>query len=457
MRMVHPDDRATVRAIQEQVRPGINPQPMEYRIIRPDGTVRQIYRESEVVRDEAGDPLYVNSTIQDITERRQTEEQLRQAQKMEAIGNLTGGMAHDFNNLLGIIIGNLDLLRDRQGGDPDADQLSREALDAALRGAELIRRLLAFARRQPLQPQRTDINKLVTEITKLLDRTLGEEVGIALDLDDTLWPTAVDPAQLESSLANLATNARDAMPNGGELTITTGNRQLDEDYASQHAEVTPGDYAMIEVSDSGGGMPPEVRARVFEPFFTTKAPGKGTGLGLSMVYGFIKQSGGHINIYSEVGVGTTVRLYLPRAAVGTAVGETAALQAFARGSGQTVLAVEDNPGMHRIVVRQLTEIGYRVIEAEDARAALQIMESQPVAVLFTDMVLPGGMSGYELARITSSRWPAIRIVLTSGFPENRISDDGKLYKYKIKLLSKPYRKEDIAQVIGNSFAENGSR
>jgi PAS domain S-box-containing protein len=428
---------------------------------RKDGALIDVSVRWARVNDEAGQMLGLMCAIADTTERRRLESHLRQAQKMEAVGNLTGGMAHDFNNLLGIIILNLDVLREKLASEPEADdprpddpevdELTREAMAAALRGAELIRRLLAFARRQPLQPQRTDINKLVTEITKLLDRTLGEEVRITLDLDDALWASSVDPAQLQASLANLATNARDAMPNGGQLTIATGNRQLDEDYASQYAEVGPGDYAMIEVSDSGEGMAPEVLGQVFEPFFTTKAPGKGTGLGLSMVYGFIKQSGGHINIYSEAGVGTTVRLYLPRAVVGTAVGESAP-RTFARGGGQTVLAVEDNPGMRRIVVRQLTEIGYQVVEAQDAHAALEIMESQPVALLFTDVVLPGGTSGYELARIAASRWPAIKIVLTSGFPENRITGDGNSHDFK--LLSKPYRKEDIARIIGNALAQD---
>jgi PAS domain S-box-containing protein len=436
---------------------------------RKDGALIDVSAHWARVNDEAGQMLGTMCAVADITERKKLESHLRQAQKMEAVGTLTGGMAHDFNNLLGVIILNLDVLRERLAGDPqpgdpgaadprpadpEVDELTREAMIAAMRGAELVRRLLAFARQQPLQPQRTDVNKLVAEITKLLDRTLGEEVRITLDLDDGVWPTAVDPAQLETTLANLATNARDAMPDGGELTIATGNRQLDEDYASQYAEVTPGDYAMIEVSDSGDGMAPEVLGQVFEPFFTTKEPGKGTGLGLSMVYGFIKQSGGHINIYSEAGVGTTVRLFLPRATVGTAAAETVPW-AFAQGSGQTVLAVEDNPSMRRIVVRQLTEIGYRALEAEDARAALHIMERQPVAVLFSDVVLPGGMSGYELARIASSRWPAIKIVLTSGFPENRITGDGKLHN--INLLSKPYRKEDMARIIANAFAENAAQ
>jgi PAS domain S-box-containing protein len=264
---------------------------------RKDGTLIDVSLRWARVNDEAGQMLGIMYAVADITERKRLESHLQQAQKMEAVGTLTGGMAHDFNNLLGIIILNLDVLREKLTGDPqpgdpgaadprradpEVDELTREAMIAAMRGAELVRRLLAFARQQPLQPQRTDVNKLVTEITKLLDRTLGEEVRITLDLDDGVWPTAVDPAQLETTLANLATNARDAMPDGGELTIATGNRQLDEDYASQYTEVTPGDYAMIEVSDSGDGMAPEVLGQVFEPFFTTKEPGRGTGLGLSV-------------------------------------------------------------------------------------------------------------------------------------------------------------------------------
>jgi len=445
LRMVHPDDRATVRAIQKQVRQGINPKPMEYRIIRPDGTVRQIYRESEVIRDEAGDLLYVNSTIQDITERRQTEEQLRQAQKMEAVGNLTGGMAHDFNNLLGIIIGNLDLLRDRQSGDPEADELTGEALDAALRGADLTRRLLAFARRQPLQPARTNVNELIAGIVKLLERTLGEQIQITLDLNPDLWPVVVDPAQLESSLTNLATNARDAMPVGGQLIIVTGNRSLDTDYASQHAEVQPGGYALIEVSDTGTGMPPEVASHIFEPFYTTKEQGKGTGLGLSMVYGFIKQSGGHINVYSEAGIGTTFRLYLPRAEVGAEAAPAVAPAALVRGSGETVLAVEDNASLRRVVVRQLTELGYHVLEAEDSQTALRILEGERVDVLFTDIVMPGGASGYEIAGRVLARWPQIKVVLTSGFPENRANGDP--HARGLRLLSKPYRRDDLGRLI----------
>ncbi|HXP29741.1 MAG TPA: MASE4 domain-containing protein, partial [Stellaceae bacterium] len=245
----------------------------------------------------------------EIAERQRAEAQLVQAQKMEAIGNLTGGMAHDFNNLLGIIIGNLDTLRERKSVDCDVKELGGEALDAAIRGADLTRRLLAFARRQPLQPQRIALDELIAGNAKLLRRTLGEHIEISLEAAADLWPVIADPAQLEASLTNLATNARDAMPKGGRLMIATANRRLDADYAAAHAEVTPGDYAMIEVSDTGSGMTKEVLSRIFEPFYTTKERDKGTGLGLSMVFGFMKQSGGHINVYSEVGVGTTFRLY----------------------------------------------------------------------------------------------------------------------------------------------------
>lgn len=417
---------------------------------RKDGTIIDASVRWARVNDN-GDMLGIMYAVADITERKKLETQLHQAQKMEAVGTLTGGLAHDFNNHLGVIILNLDVLSERLAGDDEAAELTREAMAAAMRGAELIRRLLAFARRQPLQPRLTDINALVIEITKLLERTLGENIRINLELSESVWPSAVDPAQLEAALTNLATNARDAMPNGGRLTIATGNRHLDQDYATEHVEVTPGDYAMIEISDNGAGMAPKVLAQAFEPFFTTKPVGKGTGLGLSMVYGFIKQSGGHINVYSEVGVGTTVRLYLPRSHAASEPREPDARPEFAPGRGETVLAVEDNPSLRRVVVRQLTEIGYRVVEAEDARTAIERLEREEVALLFTDVVLPGGITGYELARIATVRWPALKVVLTSGFPENRFTGDGTLPN--TRLLGKPYRREDLARVIREALQE----
>jgi signal transduction histidine kinase len=372
--------------------------------------------------------------------------QLRQAQKMEAIGNLTGGMAHDFNNLLGVVIGNLDLLSERLGSDPDARELVQEALDAALRGADLTRRLLAFARRQPLQPERVDLNELADRISKLLRRTIGENIEFKLELSADIWPVVVDPAQLEASLVNIVNNARDAMPKGGVLTIATSNRSLDEDYTASHPGLAPGDYAMIELSDTGTGIPPEVLNQVFEPFFTTKEQGKGTGLGLSMVFGFMKQSGGHINVYSEVGVGTTFRLYLPRALASAARSATTAPTAFENRGSETILAVEDNAGLRRVVARQLLELGYRVFEAEDGPAALKILESETIDLLLTDIVMPGGMSGYDLARMALKRWPAMKALLTSGFPEAKLNGNGGP-PVNMRLLSKPYRKDDLARTL----------
>jgi PAS domain S-box-containing protein len=379
---------------------------------------------------------------------REGERRLVQAQKMEAIGNLTGGLAHDFNNLLGIIIGNLDLLRGQPGNgvtkDPNLNQLSSEALDAALRGADLTRRLLAFARRQTLQPQRTDLNELIEGISKLLRRTLGADIEIKLNLEPKAWPANVDPSQLGASLINIVNNARDAMPKGGTLTIATSNRHLDEDYVAAHTDLAPGDYTLIEVSDTGTGIPPEMLNDIFDPFFTTKEQGKGTGLGLSMVFGFTKQSAGHINVYSEVGHGTTFRLYLPRDR--TAAEAPEAPKTTMHKGHETVLAVEDNDGLRRVVVRQLNELGYRVLEAPDGAAALKILERGPVDLLFTDIMMPGGISGYDLAKSALARWPSLKVLLTSGFPETKLNGNGNT-SVKMHLLTKPYRKDDLALAL----------
>jgi nitrogen-specific signal transduction histidine kinase/CheY-like chemotaxis protein len=390
----------------------------------------------------------VLAIVRDLSERDAIETQLRQAQKMEAIGQLTGGMAHDFNNLLSIIIGNLDFLAERLPPRPDLHELLKEALDAALQGADLNQRLLAFARLQPLQPKEVDINELTHRISRLLRRTLGESIEITLDRGDGIWPVLVDPAQLEASLVNIANNARDAMPSGGVLTIATTNRFLDEDYAAAHPGVVPGSYAMIEISDSGTGIAPEILGHIFEPFFTTKELGKGTGLGLSMVFGFIKQSGGHISVYSEVGVGTTFRLYLPPAAgAAETAGSEVITPAEPRGR-ETILAVEDNAGLRRILASQLKELGYRLLEAEDGPAALRILEAEQVDLLFTDVVMPGGLSGYDLARTALARWPAMKVVLTSGFPEVKLNGNGgNGPPTNLRLLVKPYRKAELARIL----------
>ncbi len=389
---------------------------------------------------------------QEQLERIRLEEQLHQAQKMEAIGSLTGGMAHDFNNLLGIIIGNIDLLRDLEMDRSEADELTRNVLDAAFRGADLTRRLLAFARQQPLCPQRVDVNELVSGITRLLSRTLGENIEIVVSLSSEVTPTVVDPAQLEASITNLATNARDAMPSGGRLAVATANCRLDNDHAALHAELVPGEYVMIEVSDTGSGMMPEVMNRIFEPFYTTKGRDKGTGLGLSMVFGFIKQSGGHINVSSEPEVGTTFRLFLPRATGEAVMTQPGAKEQLVRGGGETILAVEDNDALRRVIIRQLNSLGYRVLEAKQADAALQLMEQESIDVLLTDIVMPGGKDGVELARQAVRRWPTIAVIFSSGFSQVRLDGNAVSLPPGIPLLSKPYRKESLARAVREALS-----
>jgi signal transduction histidine kinase/ActR/RegA family two-component response regulator len=385
----------------------------------------------------------------DLTERREAEkqrDQLRQAQKMEAVGQLTGGLAHDFNNLLAIIIGNLDLLRELRHDDPVTDELVSDALESALRGADLTRRLLAFSRRQPLRPEQLEINEVIGGIVKLLARTLGENISIELALAPNTWPVQIDRGQFEAAIANLATNARDAMPRGGALLIATRNDRLD-DTDAVHTDVATGDYVMVEISDSGEGMPPEIVGRIFEPFFTTKGQGKGTGLGLSMVFGFIKQSGGHITVYSEAGKGTTFRLYLPRLAQSSPSSDERLDTPATRGGNETILVVEDNASLRRIVLRQLTEAGYHVLDAPDAQAAMAILQGPgSIDMLLTDVVMPGDMDGRELAQAAVVLRSTLKVLLTSGFPEVRGGGSGPRPPGS-RLLIKPYRKDELRRAV----------
>jgi len=405
----------------------------------------------------SGAPLYGERVLhgslivlEDVTQVKQTEDQLFQAQKMDALGQLTGGLAHDFNNLLLVIMGNIQLLREERPGDEVVESFASEAYNAALRGADLVRSMLAFARRQPLQPRPVDINRTVSSTTQMLRRVLGERVEISLTLDRDPWTVMVDPTQLEAALANLATNARDAMPKGGRLSIVTTRRRLDADYAMRHSDVVEGDYMMLQVSDTGDGISTENMKKVFDPFFTTKEAGRGSGLGLSMVFGFIKQSGGHINVYSEVGVGTTFRLYLPRHYLALEAPDTTP-EIVGTGGNETILAVEDDPGIRRLVRIDLTSFGYKVLMAENAADALQILESgERVDLLFSDIVMAGKIDGLALARLVRQRWPAIRILLTSGFPDTDI-DDGSQMGENFTLLSKPYRKPELAKALRDAL------
>ena len=355
------------------------------------------------IKEINGELLGFAKITRDLTERRAADERARHAQKMEGIGQITGGVAHDFNNLLTIIIGNLETLqRNLISSDPDLTRL-RRSTENAIRGARraetLTQRLLAFARQQPLDPRPLDLGRLVTGMSDLLRRTLGEQITIETAHSGGLWTAQADPNQLEVAILNLAVNARDAMPNGGKLTLETANIYLDEKYASTQSEVLPGQYVMLAVTDTGCGMPPDVKAKAFDPFFTTKDIGHGTGLGLSQIYGFVKQSRGHVKIYSEVGEGTTIKIYLPRVHAATATDEVEVHETVARGSlGETVLVVEDDPDVRSYSCDTLRELGYSVLEAETGRSGLKVLEAHPeICVLFTDVGLPGGMNGRQLA------------------------------------------------------------
>jgi PAS domain S-box-containing protein len=398
------------------------------------------------VRDKSGNPEYLLGYCEDITEKKAIEQQLRQAVKMDAVGQLTGGVAHDFNNLLGIIIGNLDIAAEHAAADPALREIIQEALGGALRGAELTRRLLAFSRKQPLQPAVIDLNQGLPQIAGMLRRTLGEQVTVELHPDPGLWPVKVDPAQLDEAILNLAINARDAMPKGGTISIETHNVRLDRDYTAANPDATPGEYVQLSVSDTGAGMSPQVIERCFEPFFTTKGIEKGTGLGLSMVYGFVKQSGGHIKIYSELGHGTTAKIYLPRADRGAIAGVRPATGENMPAPGtELVLMVEDNKDLRTVTLKQLIDLGYRTLEAENAKMALKILAERPeIDLLFTDIVMPGGMTGTELAREARRLYPKLKILLTSGYTARAMAN-GFHDIEGLELLNKPFRKRDLAQ------------
>jgi PAS domain S-box-containing protein len=393
----------------------------------------------------------------DLTERREAQlqlersrEQLFQSQKMEAIGQLTGGLAHDFNNLLTGITGSLELMKTRlaQGRIGDLDRYISAAQGAAHRAAALTHRLLAFARRQPLDPKPTSPNRLIADMEELVRRTVGPEITVETVLAIGLWPTLCDPNQLENAILNLCINARDAMPNGGRLTIETANTWLD-DRGARERDMRPGQYVALCVTDTGTGMPPEVVARAFDPFFTTKPLGQGTGLGLSMIYGFAKQSGGEVRIYSEEGAGTTMRIYLPRhrgevdeEAVPPKLSEAPRAQA-----GETVLIVDDEPTMRMLVTEVLDELGYAAIEAADGTSGLKVLQSDVrIDLLITDVGLPKGMNGRQMADAAREARPTLKVLFITGYAENAAVGDGHL-EPGMHLLTKPFAIETLASRI----------
>jgi PAS domain S-box-containing protein len=458
-----PEDRAAGvprRALETALREGKFE--AEGRRMRKDGSTFWASVVINPIRDPAGELIGYAKITRDITERRQAQEalqraqeQLAQAQKMEGIGQLTGGVAHDFNNLLTVIIGNLETMqRALTGGTLDPDRFAR-SVDYAMRGAEraasLTQRLLAFSRRQPLDPKPVDVGRLVTGMSELLRRSLGEQIAIETVLAGGLWRVLVDANQLEVSILNLAVNARDAMPDGGKLTIETANSMLDETYAALQSEVVPGQYVVVSITDTGSGMSREVQARAFEPFYTTKDIGQGTGLGLSQVYGFVKQSGGHVKLYSEPGMGTTVKLYLPRLlATDEAVAEPTVVDHAPRSSrGETVLVVEDDQDVRAHSTGILRELGYDVLEAPLAAVGLQMLDRHPeIRLLFTDVGLPGGMNGRQLADEARRRRPDLKVLFTTGYARNAIVHDGRLDP-GVALITKPFTFSALAAKLSD--------
>jgi PAS domain S-box-containing protein len=421
----------------------------ELQIRRRDG--KEITAELSIAALRTRGGFVFNGFVRDLTDRIAAEDRIRQAEKMEAMGQLTGGIAHDFNNILTVITGTIEILADAVKGEPQLAAITRMIDEAASRGADLTQHLLAFARKQPLEPKVTDVNTLIIDTAKLLQRTLGEHVEIESVFDDEACPAIVDPNQLATAILNLALNARDAMPDGGKLIIETGFVVLDDNYAKLHDDVRPGRYAMIAVSDTGTGIPAAILDKVFNPFFTSKGPGKGTGLGLSMVYGFIKQSAGHVMIYSEEGHGTTIKMYLPPATDALAPAGPV-LPAAVEGGHETILVVEDDKLVRDYVLTQLHSLGYVTMDAANAAEALALVRTgHAFDLLFTDVIMPG-MNGRQLADEIEKIRPGLKVLFTSGYTENAIIHHGRLDE-GVLLLAKPYRKSDMAMMIRKALAD----
>ncbi len=476
---IHPDDRETHLNVLLRLARAGQPETNERRYVRPDGSLVWVSSHFSLVRERPGRAAYLIVVVQDITARKRAEmallelneqleqrvheevaklevarAQLTQSQRLEAVGKLTGGVAHDFNNLLQVISANLEMLRPlMENADPSFRRRHEAAIEGTRRGAQLTRQLLAFARKQALEPRVVSPCRLVRDIAELVRRTLGA-IEVEAVVNGGLWNTFADPSALESALINLAVNARDAMPEGGRLTLEVSNAFLDDRYAAEHAEVTTGQYVCIAVSDTGVGMTREQLAQAFEPFFTTKPDGQGTGLGLPQVYGFAKQSGGHVKIYSEPGQGTTVRLYLPRDRRPEEE-QIARPEATATGGTETILVVEDDPRVQEAVVDTLAGLGYDVLRASDAGSALSVLLSgAKVDIVFTDVVMPGPLTSVELSRRAREIVPGIAVLFTSGYTENSIVHHGRLDP-GVALLSKPYSRDDLARKIRSVLANPG--
>ncbi|WP_148254963.1 ATP-binding protein [Aidingimonas lacisalsi] len=445
--LLHPED---TQRLEDEVYRAIEAREaysITYRLITAHGDEKWVWEQGNAVRGEQDEVLALEGYITDITQRIELEAQLVRSQRMESVGQLTGGVAHDFNNLLTVILGNAELLVEELDNQPRLANLADMVVSAAQRGSDLTQSLLAYARRQPLEPRAIEVDETLQGMYDLLHRTLGEHIEVDIIAGSHGQRAMVDPSQLENALLNLSLNARDAMPQGGNLVIETAVTHLDQYYADHHDEVEPGDYIMVAVSDTGEGIDSGHLERVFEPFFTTKSAGKGTGLGLSMIYGFIKQSRGHVSIYSEPGQGTTVKMYLPLAdgEAGDAHAELAAAET--EGGGETILLVEDDDLVRRYAHQQLAALGYLVSVAASGREALaMIRQRDDIDLLFTDIVMPGGINGKELADRARAIRPTLKVLYTSGYTENAIVHQGRLDP-GVLLLSKPYRHKELARTV----------
>ena len=476
--LLHKDDRGQFLNGMRQLLMGETPVlQQELRYMTSEGRVVHGATSIALVKNEKGETEQLIVQITDTSEKKMVNERLQKAQKMEAIGQLTGGLAHDFNNLLTVIIGNLQLLDGKLNGDEKSEKRVSEAIVAARKGSDLTHQLLAFAKKQELEPRDVGVNGLVQGMAPLVSRTIGENIELKVDCMDGDPHSLIDPSQLESAILNLAINARDAMGNSGRLTIETQPVYLDREYADKNPDVTPGQYVLVAVSDNGCGMSAELQEKIFQPFFTTKAPGSGTGLGLAMVYGFIKQSGGHISVYSEVGHGTSVKMYLPRrmrsadgasapkvemkVVDGFAPAPAAALSAIVEAVPEPVvqpvrrpkiLVVEDQEAVRAVACGFLEDFGYDVIEAGDGFQALaQLQENDDIDLMFTDVVMPGGMNGFDLAQAAQSLKPNLKIVHTSGYPKGAmVHQDEPRFKNGF-IIMKPYRREELQKIIRDAL------
>jgi PAS domain S-box-containing protein len=451
LELTHPDERRMERAVGNLDDGDTNWHQHEKRYLTKQGGVVWARIRVAVFDPRGGGGPQLLAVVEDITRQRDVDEALRQAQRMEAVGQLSGGLAHDFNNLLGVIIGNIEFLLDTMTDDPERADLAREVLDSALGGAELTRRLLAFGRRQSLSPQRIGLNAQVARHVNLLSRTLGAAIHVETVYADDLWDTRADPSQLGDALLNLAINARDAMPHGGVLTIETHNDRVWAEDPGPQPEMAPGDYVVLAVSDTGCGMSQEVCARAIEPFFTTKGPGAGSGLGLSMIYGFVRQSGGYLIINSEVGIGTTVRIFLPRATgEDEPVVQEAPRTSLPTGH-ETILVVDDSAEMRQVAERHLRFLGYSVLTAEHGPAALELLRSGTrIDLLFTDIAMPEGLTGFQLAEIASRLCPNLKVLFTTGFAGTQ--EAAGTPDWRERLIRKPYRRPDLAEKIRMALA-----